>query len=92
MYLPGKCYKNWSDRVVFETLKIIGQNKNLEIKASEPRNDKWLKDSPKTYNAISRQSISTVNCKGSAKIRVTNDFCNKKIENMLAIPQNFLCS
>ena len=39
--------KNWSDRVVFETLsKIIEGKKNLEVKASEPRNDKWLKDSP----------------------------------------------
>ena len=39
--------KNWSDRVVFETLsKIIEGKKNLEVKASEPRNDKWLKDAP----------------------------------------------
>ena len=39
--------RNWSDRVVFETLnKIIEGKKNLEMKASEPRNDKWLKDSP----------------------------------------------
>ena len=38
--------KNWSDRVVFETLnKIIEGKKNLEVKASELRNDKWLKDS-----------------------------------------------
>ena len=32
---------------MFETLnKIIEENKNLEVKASEPRNDKWSKDSP----------------------------------------------
>ena len=32
---------------MFETLnKIIEGKKNLEVKASEPRNDKWLKDSP----------------------------------------------
>ena len=32
---------------MFETLnKIIERQKNLEVKASEPRNDKWLKDSP----------------------------------------------
>ena len=37
--------KNWSDRIVFETLnKIIEGKKNLEVKASEPRNDKWLED------------------------------------------------
>ena len=34
-------------RVLFETLnKIIEGKKNLEVKASELRNDKWLKDSP----------------------------------------------
>ena len=39
--------KNWSDRVVFRTLNKINEGKkNLEVKASEPRNDKWLKDSP----------------------------------------------
>ena len=39
--------KNWSDRVVFETLNKISEGKkSLEVKASEPRNDKWLKDSP----------------------------------------------
>ena len=32
---------------MFETLKkIIEGKKNIEVKASEPRNDKWLKDSP----------------------------------------------
>ena len=31
---------------MFETLnKIIGGKKNLEVKASKPRNDKWLKES-----------------------------------------------
>ena len=85
--------KNWSDRVVFKTLnKILEGKKKLEMKASEPRNYKWLKDSPPFYNAISRQSISTVSCKGSANIRGTNNFYNKKIENMLAISQKFLCS
>ena len=39
--------QNWSDRVVFETLnKIIERKKSIEVKASEPRVDKWLKDSP----------------------------------------------
>ena len=33
--------KNWSDRVVFETLnKLIEGRKNLEVKASEKRNEK----------------------------------------------------
>ena len=32
---------------MFETLnKILEGKKNLEVKASEPINDKWLKDSP----------------------------------------------
>ena len=48
--------------------------------------------SPPFHNAISRQSISTVRCKGSANIRGTKNFYNKKIDNMLAISQNFLCS
>ena len=42
--------KNWSDRVVFETLKksisLRRGKKNLEVKTSEPRKHKWLKDSP----------------------------------------------
>ena len=46
-WIENQYPKNWSDRVVFETLnKIIEGKKNLELKASEPRNDKWLKDSP----------------------------------------------
>ena len=58
---------------MFKTLnKIIEGKKNLEVKASEPRNDKWLKELPPFYNAISRQSISTVSCKGSANVRGTN--------------------
>ena len=78
---------------MFETLnKIIKGKKNLEMKASEPINDKWLKDSPPFYNAISRQSISTGSFKGSTNIRGTNNFHNKKIENMLTISRNFLCS
>ena len=47
LWIENQYPKNWSDRVVFETLnKIIEGKKNLEVKASEPRNDKWLKDSP----------------------------------------------
>ena len=38
---------------------------------------------------LSMQSISTVSCKGSSNIRGTNNFYNKKNENMLAIPHNF---
>ena len=46
-WIENQYPKNWSDRVVFEILKkIIEEKKNLEVKASEPRNDKWLKDSP----------------------------------------------
>ena len=46
-WIQNQYPKNWSDRVVFETLnKIIEGKKNLEVKASEPRKDKWLKDSP----------------------------------------------
>ena len=87
-WIENQYLKNWSDRVVFET----EGKKNLEVKASEPRNDKWLKDSPPFYNAISRQSISTVSCKGSANIRGKITSYNKKIENMHAIPINYLCS
>ena len=47
LWIENQYPKNWSGRVVFETLnKIIEEKKNLEVKASEPRNDKWLKDSP----------------------------------------------
>ena len=59
---------------------------------AEWHNEKWLKVSPPFHNAISRQSISTVSCEGSANIRGTNNFYNKKIENMLAISQSFFCS
>ena len=46
-WIENQYPKNWSDRIVFETLnKIIEGKKNLELKASEPTNDKWLKDSP----------------------------------------------
>ena len=55
--------------------------------ASEPRNNKWLKNSLSFYNAISRQSISTLSCKGLANIRGENVFHNKKNQSMLAIPQ-----
>ena len=80
------------DRVVFETLiKIIERKTKLDLTASEPRNDKWLRDSHPFYNATSRQSSSTVSCKDTANIRGTNKFYKKKIENMLAIPQNFFC-
>ena len=42
LWIDNQYPKNWSDRVVFETLnKIIEGKKNLEVKASEPRNDKW---------------------------------------------------
>ena len=45
-WIENQYPKNWSDRVVFKTLnKIIEGKKNLEVKLSEPRNDKWLKDS-----------------------------------------------
>ena len=47
LWIENQYPKNWSDRVVFETLnKIIKGKKNLEVKASEPRNVKWLKNSP----------------------------------------------
>ena len=43
LWIENQYPKNWSDRVVFETLnKIIEGKKNLEVKASEPRNDKWI--------------------------------------------------
>ena len=46
-WIENQFPKNWSDRVVFESfIKIIEGKKNLEVKASEPRNDNWLKDSP----------------------------------------------
>ena len=51
--------KNWSDRVVFEPLnKIIEGKKNLELKASEPRNDEWLKDSPPICTMQYRGNLS----------------------------------
>ena len=60
---------------MFETLsKIIEGKKNLEVTALEPRNEKRLKDSLFFYNAVSRQPISTVICKGSANIRGPNNF------------------
>ena len=38
--------KNWSDRVVYETLtRSLRERKILHVTASEQRNDKWLKDS-----------------------------------------------
>ena len=92
-WIENQYPKNWSDRVVFEIfIKIIDGKKNLEVKASEPRIDKWSKDSPPFYDAISRHSISTVSCKGSANIRGKITSYNKKIENMHAIPINYLCS
>ena len=46
-WIENQYPKNWSDRVVFETLNKINEGKkNLEVKASETRNDKWLKYSP----------------------------------------------
>ena len=46
-WIKNQYPKNWSDKVVFETLnKILEGKKKLEVKASEPRNDKWLEDSP----------------------------------------------
>ena len=54
-WIENQYPKNWSDRIVFETLiKIIEGKKNLEVKASEPRNNKRLKDSPPFNNAISK--------------------------------------
>ena len=45
-WIENQYPKNWSDRVVFETLKkVIEVKTKLEVKASEPRNDNWLKDS-----------------------------------------------
>ena len=47
LWIENQYPKNWPDRVVFEILnKIIEGKKNLEVKASKPINDKWLKDSP----------------------------------------------
>ena len=73
---------------MFETLNKIFEEKNIKVTASEPKIDKWLKEKPPFYNAISGQSISSVSCKGSANIRGTNNF-NKKIKNIYAIPRNF---
>ena len=90
-WLDNQYPKNWSDKILFETLnKIIEGKFFLEVTASEPKNDKWLKDYPPFYIAISRQSISTDSCKGLANIRGTNNFHNMKNENMLAIPQKIL--
>ena len=45
-WIENQYPKHWSDSVVFETLnKIIEGKKNIEVTASEPRNDKWLKNS-----------------------------------------------
>ena len=42
---------------MFETLnKIIEGKKNLEAKASEPRNHKWSKDSPPLQTAFGNRS------------------------------------
>ena len=46
-WIENQYPKNCLDKVVFEAPnKIIEGKKNLEVKASEPRIDKWLKDSP----------------------------------------------
>ena len=46
-WIENQYLNNWSDRVVFKTLnKIIEGKRNLEVKESEPRIDKWLKNSP----------------------------------------------
>ena len=46
-WIENQYPKKWSDRVLFETPnKIIEGKNNLEVKASESRKDKWLKDSP----------------------------------------------
>ena len=53
---------------MFETLyKIIEGKKNLEVKASEPRNDKWLKDSPPLFTVQYRANPSQLL---SAKVRL----------------------
>ena len=68
LWIENQYPKNWSDRVVFETLnKIIEGNKNLEVKASEPRNDKWLKNSPPLLTMQYRGNLSQLL---AAKVRL----------------------
>ena len=51
--------KNCSDRVVFETLnKIFEGKKNFEVKATEPRNDKWLKKLTPFFTMLYRGNLS----------------------------------
>ena len=58
-WIENQYPKNRSDRVVVETLnKIIEEKKILEVKASEPRNDKWLKDSPPLLTMLYRGNPS----------------------------------
>ena len=46
-WIENEYPKNWSDKVVLENLNNIFKGKeNLEVTASEPKNDKWLKSSP----------------------------------------------
>ena len=84
-WIENQYPKNWSDRVVFETLnKIIEGKKNLEVKASEPRNDKWLKDSPPLLTMQYRGNPSQLL---AAKVRLITGaqiiFTTKKLKTCL---------
>ena len=57
--VENQCPKNLSDKVVFETYnKIIEGKKKLEVTASEPRNDKWLKYSLRLFTMQFRGNTS----------------------------------
>ena len=49
-WIENQYPKNWLNRVVLETLNKTSEGKkNLEMMASEPRNDNWLKNSPPPF-------------------------------------------
>ena len=79
-WIENQYPKNWSDRVVFETLKtIIEGKKNLEVKASEPRKDKWLKHSPPFLQRNLEATHSKVRQISGAQIK----FTTKKLKTCL---------
>ena len=84
--IENQYLKNWSVRVVFETLnKIIEGKKNSEVKASEPRNDKWLKDSPPLLTMQYRGNPSQLL---AAKVRLISGaqiiFTTRKLKTCLS--------
>ena len=85
-WIENQSPKTWSDRVVFETLnKIIEGMNDLEVKASEPRNIKGLKDSPPLFTMQYRGNPSQLL---AAKVRLISGaqtiFTTRKLKTCLS--------